>query len=69
MIKAELQHDVNEKVTNMMSKLSYTGACKRKEHLFGQISCIPKLNGLKANDDWGCVNFCSEEVPGHWKLC
>ena len=45
--KAEFQDDVNEKIANMRSKLSYTSACKRKAHCFGQISFISKANGFK----------------------
>ena len=40
--KIEFHDDVNEKITNMRSKLSYTSAYKKKEHSFGQISFIPK---------------------------
>ena len=34
-IKVEFQDDVNEKINNMWSKLSYTGDCKRNDHSFG----------------------------------
>ena len=56
-IKAEFQDDMNKNITNMKSKLSYTGARKRKHHSFGQISFIPKASGFEANDNWSCVEL------------
>ena len=61
-IKIEFQDDVNEKITNIRLKLSYTGACKRTCHSFGQISFIPKAVGFEADDDWSCVEFEKEQI-------